>query len=134
MPERSPAEVRHLIRDFNAMQLRIHRLIATRTQALAAVGHDLRTPLARMELRLHDADIDGETRAAILGDIAEMGDLLRSLQIYLAGEGERVPAEKIDLAVMAATIIDGARDAGKDAYYDGPSSLEVLARAVTSSR
>jgi len=132
--EQGPHEVRELIRDFNAMQLRIHRLIATRTQALAAVGHDLRTPLARMELRLDGARLDAETRAAMSADINEMGDLLRSLQIYLGGEGESLPIERIDLAVMASTIIDSARDLGQDAFYDGPESLEIRARPVSIRR
>jgi len=134
VPEQGPAEVRDLIRNFNAMQLRINRLIATRTQALAAVGHDLRTPLTRMELRLDSADIDADMREAIRHDMGEMGDLLRSLQIYLGGEGQTVPAEKLDLAVMASTIIDAARDAGQDAFYDGPSSLEIWGRAVSIRR
>jgi K+-sensing histidine kinase KdpD len=46
-PKAGPREVRRVIRAFNRMQARIHRLIVDRTQALAAVGHDLRTPLAR---------------------------------------------------------------------------------------
>lgn len=134
MPERGPSEVRALIRDFNIMQHRIHRLITTRTQALAAVGHDLRTPLARLELRLGESGLAPEKRAAMTADITEMSDLLRSLQIYLGGEGEGLPAEKIDLAVMASTIIDTARDAGSDALYDGPSSLEIRARPVSIRR
>jgi signal transduction histidine kinase len=134
LAERGPQEVRELIRDFNIMQTRIHRLITTRTQALAAVGHDLRTPLSRLELRLDGAQMDGDTRRAIREDIGEMSDLLRSLQIYLSGEGEGLPAERIDLAVMASTIIDSASDAGRDAVYDGPDSLEIWARAVSIRR
>jgi signal transduction histidine kinase len=134
LAERGPSEIRALIRAFNAMQMRIHRLVTTRTQALAAVGHDLRTPLARLELRLEGSDIDPETRFAITGDINEMSDLLRSLQIYLGGEGEALPAERVDVAVMAATVIDAARDAGRDAVYDGPSSLEIWARPVSIRR
>lgn len=129
-----PSEVRAFIHDFNAMQLRIHRLVASRTQALAAIGHDLRTPLARMELRLHGARLDEEERQAILGDVGEMEDLLRSLQVYLSGDGEGMQPEKVDLAAMALTIIDGARDTGKDAHYDGPSSLEISVRAVSIRR
>lgn len=132
--EEGPSEVRALIRDFNAMQMRLHRLVRDRTQALAAVGHDLRTPLARLELRLDEARIDEQTRAEMVGDINEMGDLLRSLQIYLGGEGETIAAERIDLAVMASTIIDTARDADQDAIYDGPDSLEIVARPVSIRR
>jgi signal transduction histidine kinase len=134
LSEQGPKEVRALIRDFNIMQTRIHRLVTTRTQALAAVGHDLRTPLARMELRLHSAEIDGETRTALAADMNEMSDLLRSLQIYLGGEGETLPPERVNIAVMASTIIDAARDAGHDAFYDGPSSLDASARPVSIRR
>lgn len=130
LPEQGPNEIRALIRDFNAMQQRIHRLVTTRTQALAAVGHDLRTPLARLELRLHGSSLDEDTRAAMTDDISEMSDLLRSLQIYLGGEGEAMPAEKVDVAVMAATVIDTARDEGKDAVYDGPANLVLMVRPV----
>ena len=134
LQEHGPSEVRAFIRDFNAMQIRIHRLVASRTQALAAIGHDLRTPLTRMELRLHGARLEEDERQAILGDVAEMDDLLRSLQVYLTGDSERVLPEKVDLAAMALTIIEGARDTGKDAHYDGPSSLEVLVRPVSIRR
>ena len=134
LQEHGPSEVRAFIRDFNAMQLRIHRLVASRTQALAAIGHDLRTPLARMELRLHGTDLEEQERQALLGDVGEMDDLLRSLQVYLSGDSERMLPEKVDLAAMALTIIEGARDTGKDAHYEGPSSLEILVRPVSIRR
>ncbi|MGJ3628900.1 HAMP domain-containing protein [Sphingomonas sp. MMS24-JH45] len=51
LAEEGPGEVRRVITAFNVMQERIGSLIAGRTQALAAVGHDLRTPLARLHLR-----------------------------------------------------------------------------------
>lgn len=132
--EEGPSEVRALIRDFNAMQMRLHRMVKDRTQALAAVGHDLRTPLARLELRLEAASIDAQTRADMIDDIDEMGDLLSSLQIYLGGEADAIAPERIDLAVMASTIIDAARDAGHDATYQGPDTMEIRARAVSIRR
>jgi signal transduction histidine kinase len=132
--EEGPSEMRGLIRDFNAMQMRIHRMVTTRTQALMAVGHDLRTPLARLELRLEEAPIDPAERSAMLDDVTEMSDLIKSLQIYMGGEGEQMPAEKLDLAVMAATIVDTASDSGHDALYDGPGSLEIWGRPVSIRR
>ena len=134
VPEEGPSEVRNLIHDFNVMQTRIHRLIGTRTRALAAVGHDLRTPLSRLKLRLGTVDIDPETQKSMGDDIDEMGDLLRSLQIYLGGEGQELPPEKVDLAVMASTLIDSARDMGHDAYIHAPSSLEAWVRPVSIRR
>lgn len=54
VPERGPNEILRVIRAFNGMQARIHQLISDRTEALAAVGHDLRTPLARLRLRAEE--------------------------------------------------------------------------------
>lgn len=134
VPEAGPKEIRNLIHAFNAMQLRIHRLINSRTQALAAVGHDLRTPLARLRLRLDRVSMDDRTREAMEQDMEEMNDLLRSLQVYLSGEGRTLPPERINLAVMAMTLIDAARDAGKDAEYSGPESLDMMVRPVAVRR
>ncbi|WP_157218216.1 ATP-binding protein [Flavisphingomonas formosensis] len=134
VPEAGPAEVRSLIHGFNAMQDRIHRLITSRTQALAAVGHDLRTPLARLQLRLDGAGLDPATQRPMDQDIEEMTGLLHSLQIYLSGEEATVTAESVDLAIMAATQIDAARDAGKDAHYFGPDHLVAHVRPVAIRR
>lgn len=134
VPEAGPSEIRKLIHAFNAMQLRIHRLIALRTQALAAVGHDLRTPLARLKLRLETIPMEERARAAMERDVQEMDDLLRSLQVYLGGEGRTMPPERIDLAAMAMTLVDTARDEGKDAVYDGPETLEMIVRPVAVRR
>lgn len=134
VPEAGPPEIRNLIHAFNAMQSRIQRLINGRTQALAAVGHDLRTPLARLRLRLDGAAIDGRTREAMERDMEEMDALLHSLQVYLSGEGRNLPRERIDLAAMAITLIDDARDAGADAVYSGPETLEVVVRPVAIRR
>jgi signal transduction histidine kinase len=132
--EQGSSEIRALIAAFNTMQQRIHRLITSRTQALAAVGHDLRTPLARLQLRLDSAGIEPQSQRAMNQDIEEMTDLLRSLQIYLSGEGASLPRERIDIASMAQTLIDAARDEGKDAFYLGPDRLELRARPVPVRR
>ncbi|HEX7821433.1 MAG TPA: ATP-binding protein [Sphingobium sp.] len=132
--EQGPSEIRALIQAFNTMQHRIHRLIASRTQALAAVGHDLRTPLARLQLRLDGAGIEREAHRAMSQDIEEMTDLLHSLQIYLSGESASLPRERIDIASMVHTLIDAARDAGKDAFYLGPDSFDIVARPVPIRR
>lgn len=132
--EQGPAEIRALIHAFNVMQQRIHRLITSRTQALAAVGHDLRTPLARLQLRLDGVDMEPDAYQAMSQDIEEMTDLLHSLQIYLNGEGATIPRERIDIAAMAQTLLDSACDMGQDAIYLGPESLEILARPVPIRR
>jgi len=132
--ERGPDEVRRLIRAFNRMQSRIYRQMLDRTQSMLAIGHDLRTPLARLRLRLDDAGIEPETQADMVHDIDEMMHLLASLQAYVEGEGRQIPAEPVDLAAMAMTLVDNAYDQGGDVRYEGEDRLVIQARAVSLRR
>jgi len=134
LPEQGPDEVRRLIRAFNQMQRRIQRQQAERTQSMLAIGHDLRTPLARLQLRLDSAPLEDETRAELEQDIGEMRHLLESLQAFVEAGGSQIPPQRIDIAIMAATLIDSAADQGLDARYEGPESFEITARAVSIRR
>lgn len=129
LEEEGTSEVRQLIRAFNAMQERIHRLIEDRTQALAAVGHDLRTPIARVQLRAESIDNDA-LREAIGRDVGEMEAMVASLLAFLGGEGDPEPPTRTDLAVMAVTTIEEAQDRGQDAQYVGPDHLEIDLRRM----
>jgi len=133
VPEQGPNEVVTVIRAFNRMQERIHQLIENRTQALAAVGHDFRTPLARLKLRA-EAVSDPEARQAIETDVAEMEAMVGSLLAYLSGEGDPEPKVRTDLAVLCATLIDDAADRGLDAQYFGPVHLELDVRPLALKR
>lgn len=124
--EAGTEEVRHLIRSFNAMHDRIHRLISERTESLAAVGHDLRTPLARLQLRIDS--VDGEAREAMHADVAEMEAMVGSLLAYLGGDKEPESPARVDLAALLQTIVDDATDSGGDVEYVGPDNLLISCR------
>lgn len=127
LPEQGESEVRQLIHAFNRMHERISQLLADRTQTLLAVGHDLRTPLSRLQLRLDGAPLDEITREEMARDITEMADLLNSLQAYVDTGQLRGAPEAVDLAAMVRSQVDDAADSGLDATYDGPDFLEVRA-------
>jgi signal transduction histidine kinase len=133
LPEGGPREVRRVIAAFNEMQTRIAQLISDRTQALAAVGHDLRTPLARLQLRV-DAVTDPALRGEIEADIDEMAAMVSSLLSYLGGEDDPETPVWTDIAVMAATIVDQAIDRGDDASYLGTDHLEAQVRPIGLKR
>lgn len=135
VPERGPREVRDVVIAFNAMQARIHRLIADRTHALAAVGHDFRTPLARLRLRA-DAIEDADLRDSIQHDVVEMNQMVTSLLAYLSGEDEAEVEAPVptDLAVMCATLVDDVCDRGGKATYHGPDHCELAVRGVPLKR
>ncbi|SEQ51716.1 ATP-binding protein [Sphingobium sp. YR768] len=133
VPEAGTNDVRNLITAFNAMQARIHRLIDERTETLAAVGHDLRTPLARLQLRLEMVK-DDEVQEAMGGDLEEMGAMLESLLAFLGGEKDPEPSVRTDIAVSIATIVDAFQDDGRDVSYDGLDHLEIEVRGLSLRR
>lgn len=134
LPETGEGEVLQLIRAFNAMQERIRQLLAAGSQTLLAVGHDLRTPLARLQLRIEDAAIDPRLREEIGQDIEEMRGLLQSLQTFVESGQDGGPVERIDIAVTARTLVDNARDRGQRATYRGPPHLDIVTRPVAVRR
>ncbi len=133
VPEEGPREVRHAAQAFNRMQGRIDRLIADRTQALAAVSHDLRTPIARLRLRAGFVE-DGEAARAIDADLDEMEAMIDSTLAYLRGETESEPSKQADVVAMVETLCDAAADAGGDVVYAGPSQAKLVCSPVTLKR
>ncbi|MFS0736013.1 ATP-binding protein [Sphingomonas sp. 1P06PA] len=133
MADEGTQEVRRLIHAFNEMQDRIHRLVADRIEALAAVGHDIRTPLARVQLRL-DEIADPRVRDEIGTDIDEVEAMVASLLAFIGGDDDPETPVAIDLAVLAATIVDNAADAGQLASYAGPDHLQAVIRPIAMRR
>lgn len=131
--ERGPDEVRHLAVAFNAMQTRIDRLVADRTQALAAVSHDLRTPITRLRLRAGFM-ADPELQSAVDADLDEMEAMIDSTLAYLRGDAEPEDARQTDLASMLATLVDDAADAGRAASFDGPHHAFIAVRPLALKR
>ena len=133
LPESGPLEVREAARTFNAMQARIHRLVADRTQALAAVSHDLRSPIQRLRLRAGFLD-DLEAQRAIDADLDEMEGMIESTLAYLRGETESEEPRQADLAAILTTLVDDASDRGAAAAYAGPDRLAMRLRPVAIKR
>ena len=134
VPERGPGEVVRVIAAFNRMQARIHRLMTDRTQALAAVAHDLRTPLTRLRLRLEATGSVNAENGGAREDVAEMEAMIGSMLAYLGGDTDPEAPALTDVAVLAATVIDDAADRGGDATYAGPDHLELVVRGVALKR
>lgn len=137
LPEAGPEEVRVASRAFDGMRRRIHDLVEDRTRMLAAMGHDLRTPITRLRLR-GEFLADDTVKAEILSDLAMMSDMIEGALTYLR-EGRH--AEKpvlVDLTALVGTVCDGAVDLGRDVVWDGPAHLvrrvrpQSLARALTN--
>ena len=128
-----PMEVRRLARALNAMQDRLARLIADQTQALAAVSHDLRTPIGRLRLRT-DLLQDREFQAELQADLDEMEQMVGSVLAYLKGDTDPEPPRAVDLVALLTTLVDAAADAGQDVVYRGPERAVLHARPLGLKR
>ena len=131
--ERGSRDLRIVARAFNAMQVRITDLLHSRTRALAAVSHDLRTPLSRLRLR---SELIGDdfARLALSKDIDEMEKMLDSVLAYLAGDRDEEQPRLTDLASLAMTMADEAADTGHPVEYHGPDSLHIELRPLRVKR
>lgn len=131
--EEGAGDLRRVARAFNAMQTRITDLLTARTHALAAVSHDLRTPLARLRLRA-GLIAEDETREALEQDLDEMSGMLDSLLAYLGGRQESETPRLTDLATLCMTVVNAAVDTGAHATYRGPERLAAQIRVSAVKR
>jgi signal transduction histidine kinase len=137
LPERGPEEIRSVARALNRMRERITGLIDDRTKMLAAISHDLRTPITRMRLR--SEFIEDEThRSRMLDDLDQMRAMLESVLSFLRN-GRRLEAMTLsDVASTLQLITDQFADIGRKVAYDGPAHAmatvrpDDLHRAVTN--
>jgi signal transduction histidine kinase len=133
VPEDGPREVRDLASAFNEMQARIKRLIDDRTQALAAVSHDLKTPLTRLRLKSESLQ-DKALAMSIRGDLAEMEEMLDQTLAYLGGDRTDETMRPLDLAALVQTLADEANDAGADVSVSGVGRLTLEGRSLALRR
>jgi signal transduction histidine kinase len=133
LPPASIPEYVSISNAFSAMQRRIKRFVDDRTLMLAAISHDLRTPLTRMRLAAEFIDDEGQ-RAALLGNLAEMQAMLDATLAF-ARDGAPVETSRaFDLASLAASLADDQQDLGNDVTYRGPDRCVFPARPMAVKR
>lgn len=98
-----PKEVRDLTAAFNRMQNRLTRFVADRTQMLAALAHDLRSPLTALRVRTEMVD-DDETRDSLVSSVAEMQDMVEATLAYAKGVGQNEELCEVDLEAFLVSL------------------------------
>lgn len=117
LPETGAGEVRRAARAFNRMQERLRGLLDARTRMLAAISHDLRTPITRLRLRSEFVD-DEEQREKTLADLSEMENMIAFTLAFARDDARDEPRETVDLAALVQTVCDDLADAGRDCVFE----------------
>lgn len=137
LSETGPHEVRSVTRSFNEMQARLQRFVEDRTRMLAAISHDLRTPLSRLRLRAENLPVDVE-KNKIVADLDLMDRMITATLTFARDDVAGEKRVKLDLASLLQAVCDETIDAGGRASYQGPDYLAIeaaplsLMRAVTN--
>ncbi|WP_370677747.1 ATP-binding protein [Pleomorphomonas sp. PLEO] len=121
------SEVRSLRDSLNTMQLRIRDMAQRRTTMLRSLGHDLRTPLTRLRMRVERSH-EPELRQLLLRDISMLATMIDETMAYLktTSPGEGAPPKKVDLSSLLQTIASDYADVGVPVVFSGPSRLVCM--------
>lgn len=133
VPVSGPHEVRLASRAFNEMQRRLQSFIRDRTQMLAAISHDLRTPLTRMRLRAEFID-DAEQRSKMLADLDEMEAMIAATLSFARDDVAHEPLQVLDLAQFVSGVCKDAAAGGSAVSYQGPDQLTFKGRRSALKR
>jgi signal transduction histidine kinase len=127
LPVAGPKEVRELATAFNEMQQRVKKLVDERTLMLAAVSHDLKSPLARLRLRIEELESD-DRRRDLEADLDEMLQMIDSSLEFLRSDHTGEKKQRLDIGAIIDTICDDFSDRGFTV------SVERQGKAVFSGR
>lgn len=133
LAERGPHEVRELTRSINRMQERIRTMITARTRVLAAVSHDLKTIITRLNLRT-EFITDGDLRAKMLRDINLMDSMLKKNLQHLRAQSDHSDHSLIDLDSVLQTVTDQFADIGHNVRYQGGGHQMIMGSLTEMER
>lgn len=129
LAETGPEELRSTTAAFNAMQERLTRFVRDRTAMLAAISHDLRTPLT--SLRLHAELVEEEeTRTKLLAILEEMQRMTEATLAFAREESVREETRLVDLPALVESLCDDLAEIGMDVRFSGAEKAQLSCRPV----
>jgi signal transduction histidine kinase len=133
LPESGPQETRQANVAFNRMRERLERYVRDRTAMLAAIAHDLRTPITSLRLRAEFVD-DEEARARILETLAEMQAMTEAVLAFARGDAEAEESRSTDVTALAESIVEDAAASGRDVRFEPSPPVTLKCRPVALKR
>ena len=128
-----PLEVAQAATAFRQMQARIREHVSERMRILAAISHDLQTPITRLRLRVEQVE-DEALRQRISADLDSMQALVREGLDYARSLEEGEPLQSIDLTALLETLCDDAHDMGWQVALSGQTTAPCRGRHLALRR
>ncbi|OIR07059.1 osmolarity sensor protein EnvZ [mine drainage metagenome] len=125
LPEEGPLEVRSAAQAFNKMQARLVRFIEDRTRMLAAMSHDLKTPITRMRLRAELLE-DEEVRDRFEKDLIEMEVMVTQTLDFMKGLDKHQALQPIDVMALLESLQSDYQEMGREVSIEGEAKLPCL--------
>ena len=133
LPETGPKETRLANIAFNRMRERLERFIHDRTAMLAAIAHDLRTPITSLRLRAEFIE-DEDAKAKILETLSEMQAMTDAVLAFARGDSESEPTRPTDVTALAESIVEDVRAGGRDALFEDSPAVTLNCRPLALKR
>ncbi len=133
LAEAGPRDVASLIRAFNTMQDRLTRFIQDRTRLLAAISHDLRTPLTSLRLRAELLD-DGEAAEQIIATVDEMAIIVRSTLEFASSDAVVEPSRVVELTSLVDSLVQDMAAIGMDVHFEESPRINMECRPIAIRR
>jgi signal transduction histidine kinase len=135
LPEQGPDDIRHTAEAFNRMHARLQRFVDDRTRMLAAIGHDLRTPITTLRLRAEFVT-DPDLQERMLTTLSEMQTMTEATLAFAREEATAEETRTVDLDALVGSLCDDLADIGQDVTFVGGPRIgyrcrpDALRRAV----
>lgn len=134
LDEEGPEDVKATIQAFNQMNERTQRFLSDRTRMLAALSHDLRTPITSMRLRLELMEV-GEHRDKLLMSLDEIQQMSESTLAFVHQTGDVEPNSTLDLTTLVSSVCDDLKELGKNVECNvSDKSVVLTARPIALRR
>ncbi len=133
LAEEGPDDIRNTAEAFNRMQARLQRFVEDRTRMLAAIGHDLRTPLTSLRLRAEFVS-DEETREKMLATLDELRQMTEATLAFSRDQAIAEPTRNVDLTALVESLCDDLSEIGLNVSFEGGAHHSYRCRADSLKR
>ncbi|PWC16922.1 ATP-binding protein [Brenneria corticis] len=133
LPLSGPQEARELTQAFNVMQERIARHVEGRTRVLAAISHDLNTPITELRLQV-ELLVEGPERDDMLESLAELGAMVSETLNFVRGDAQQEPTSRLSITDILDDLAKRYRILGHQVTWPGAAPMAIRGRPLALKR